>query len=174
MRAARRQSSVDCSSAAIAARANKRRFVNLLQQLGTRLSERVLNVLEGSLKQRKIFTIKALHVFLDIALTKIFRISAHEATRELSVAISLESCSNRRIYNRVLRREIEDILPHTRMLDDMRIERQNFGNACNTPLHIFYATGFVLNAVGEKFDDFCRCRRPFGERCAATELRQLT
>src|ERR1041385_3005187 len=31
---ARRPSSVDCSSAAIAARANKRRFVNLLQQLG--------------------------------------------------------------------------------------------------------------------------------------------
>jgi hypothetical protein len=34
MRAARRPSSVDCSSAATAARANKRRFVNLLQQLG--------------------------------------------------------------------------------------------------------------------------------------------
>src|ERR1051326_5989555 len=31
---ARRPPSVDCSSAAIAARANKRRFVNLLQQLG--------------------------------------------------------------------------------------------------------------------------------------------
>jgi hypothetical protein len=31
---ARRPPSVDCSSAATAARANKRRFVNLLQQLG--------------------------------------------------------------------------------------------------------------------------------------------
>ena len=34
LRAACRPSSADCSSAAIAARANKRRFVNLLQQLG--------------------------------------------------------------------------------------------------------------------------------------------
>src|ERR1051326_2776312 len=34
LRAACRPSSVDCSSAATAARANKRRFVNLLQQLG--------------------------------------------------------------------------------------------------------------------------------------------
>jgi len=34
LREPRRQPSVDCSSAAIAARANKRRFVNLLQQLG--------------------------------------------------------------------------------------------------------------------------------------------
>jgi len=37
LRKPRRQPSVDCSSAAIAARANKRRFVNLLQQLGARL-----------------------------------------------------------------------------------------------------------------------------------------
>src|ERR1051326_1401859 len=35
LRAACRPSSVDCSSAATAARANKRRFVNLLQQLGS-------------------------------------------------------------------------------------------------------------------------------------------
>ena len=34
LREPRRRSSADCSSAAIAARANKRRFVNLLQQLG--------------------------------------------------------------------------------------------------------------------------------------------
>jgi hypothetical protein len=34
LRAACRPSSVDCSSAATAARANKRRFVNLLQLLG--------------------------------------------------------------------------------------------------------------------------------------------
>src|ERR1044071_6927190 len=33
LREPRRRSSMDCSSAAIAARANKRRFVNLLQQL---------------------------------------------------------------------------------------------------------------------------------------------
>jgi len=38
MRAARRHPSADCSSAAIAARANKRRFVNLLQQLGGAVS----------------------------------------------------------------------------------------------------------------------------------------
>jgi len=34
LREPRRRSSADCSSAATAARANKRRFVNLLQQLG--------------------------------------------------------------------------------------------------------------------------------------------
>ena len=48
LRELRRRSSVDCSSAAIAARANKHRFVNLLQQLGGAPSTRRVVVADAS------------------------------------------------------------------------------------------------------------------------------